>query len=150
MSQVKFYTGSNVDLDDKSIENGAIYFTNENGNAIVAYDMNSSRYFINYPKVLTVAELSSFRTPRLGEIIVVSDATIEDGEPRPNIKIGDGVTSAASLLYIGDHTDITALANTVNTLREDFDDHASNTVIHHQVEVIGNTYIVYDGPKSTQ
>lgn len=44
MSKVKFYTGTETNIDDKTIENGAIYFTNKNGSAVIAYDMNNSRY----------------------------------------------------------------------------------------------------------
>lgn len=60
MSHVKFYTSSDIDIDTKEIENGAIYFLNYDGDrTVIAYDMNNNRYFIDYPNLVTVAELTA-------------------------------------------------------------------------------------------
>ena len=143
MSHVKFYTGSDIDIDTKEIENGAIYFLNyDNDRTVIAYDMNNNRYFIDYPNLVTVAELTAQWTPRAGEIVIVTDASIVDGKPTPYVKIGNGITNALSLPYIGDNTEIDELRQTIQTLRNEFDIHKNDGLIHHTVGVQDNTYII--------
>ena len=136
LSQVKFYTGIEANLDDKPIENGAIYFIpQDDDSAIIAYDMNNNRYWISHPSVVTAAELTSSWIPKRGEIVVVSNATINDDIWEPYVKIGDGITNAAALPYIDNNTRVDALRNVVNT-------HLGNNNIHHTVTVTGTTYVV--------
>lgn len=138
MSKVKFYTGTETNIDDKTIENGAIYFTNKNGSAVIAYDMNNSRYWINYPSVFTLAEMVAVGNnyiPKAGEIVVISDAYTENNVPMASIKIGDGVKNIIALPFIGTDTDISILKN-----------HMNDSSIHHTHTVSEHTYIVTPTP----
>ena len=48
MTKINFYTGSYNDLDNKALEDGAIYFVpGEDNHAIVAYDMDGQRYYVS-------------------------------------------------------------------------------------------------------
>lgn len=129
MSQIKFYTGIKDDLDTKTIENGAIYFvpiTEEH--AFVAYDMNDERYFVNAPYITTYANLDQNWTPNAGEVIVVTDAYIENNQTMPNIKIGNGIQNAVELRYVHDTNEIALLRATLNN-------HIQNSNIHHTITV---------------
>lgn len=150
MSQptVKFYTGQEIDIDNKEIENGAIYFLPyDNDKITVAYDMNNNRYFIDYPNLVTISELTTTWIPKAGEIVIVTDATIEDGKPTPYVKIGNGITNALALPYIGDDTEIAELRQTVQTLRNEFDNHKNDGLIHHRLQVQDTTYIISNAPQ---
>ena len=142
MSRVKFYTGPINSLDTKQPENGAIYFVNDNGNAVIAYDMNSTRYWISHPTVLALSEMSSTWTPKAGEIVVISNAYQDDGVDQASVKIGDGVKNIVELPYIGNDTDISALRTMVIN-------HINDNSIHHTVAVQEHTYIVTPTPTTT-
>ena len=147
MPHVKFYTDSEVNIDSKAVENGAIYFLNYGDRVTIAYDMNNNRYFIDYPNLVTLSELNSEWIPKAGEIVIVTDAAIEDGKPTPYVKIGNGITNALALPYIGDDTEISELRQTVQTLRNEFDNHKNDGYIHHRLQVSGNTYIISNSPQ---
>ena len=142
MSRVKFYTGPENSLDTKAVENGAIYFVNDNGNAVIAYDMNNNRYWISHPTVLTLSEMSSTWIPKAGEIVVISNAYQDDGVDQASIKIGDGVKNIVNLPYVGDDTDISALRTIVTN-------HINDNNIHHTISVQEHTYIVTPTPTTT-
>ena len=136
LTQVKFYTGREEDLESHDLDNGTIYFLSGDSNhAVVAYDMNNFRYYVDNPTIKTLAELSADWVPKAGEIIIVSDASITDGIPDPYVKIGDGKTNSQALPYIGNDTRISALEQRLN--QHIYDEH-----IHFEQAVTGTTYIV--------
>ena len=136
MTHVKFCTGNEEYLEDKQIDNGTIYFlSGENDHAVVAYDMNNFRYYVDSPTIKTLSELSPNWIPKAGEIIIVSDATITDGVPDPYVKIGDGKTNSQLLPFIGEDTRITLLEQRLNQ-------HINDEHIHFEQTVTGTTYIV--------
>ena len=136
LTQVKFYTGREEDLESHDLDNGSIYFLSGDSNhAVVAYDMNNFRYYVDSPTIKTLSELSPNWIPKAGEIIIVSDATITDGVPDPYVKIGDGKTNSQLLPFIGEDTRITLLEQRLNQ-------HINDEHIHFEQTVTGTTYIV--------
>ena len=105
MSQVKFYTGSEIDLNDKAIEEGAIYFVEKDGNpeaATVAFDMDNERHYVrNHYSIVQLSDLNQQWTPKAGEIIIVTDAMRVNNEDTPLVKIGNGNQNSVELPYIG-------------------------------------------------
>lgn len=136
MTQVKFITGREEDLENKELDNGTIYFlSSESNHAVVAYDMNNYRYYVDNPTIKTLAQLSSDWIPRAGEIVIISDASVTDGVPNPYVKIGDGQTDSITLPFLTSDMRITQLEQRLNQ-------HINDEHIHFEQTVTGTTYIV--------
>lgn len=121
MPNIKFYTGSEVDIDNKQIENGAIYFLPyDNDRTTIAYDIDNKRYFIDYPILITSNDLTSTWIPKAGEIIIVTDVVTQENPLAPYIKIGNGITDSVNLPYITKDTNsITVSVSSTQPENED-------------------------------
>lgn len=136
LTRVKFYTGRKEDLENHELDNGTIYFlSGDDNHATVAYDMNNFRYYVARPTIKTLSQLTADWVPDVGEIIIVSDATIVNGVPEPYVKIGDGKTNSQLLPFIGE-------SSRIDLLEQRLDQHINDEHIHFEQSVTGTTYIV--------
>lgn len=88
-----------------------------------------------------MSDLGDTLIPKPGEIVVITDAYYDDGQPQPSVKIGNGIKGLSSLSYLADNADISVLENIIN-------EHINDGTIHHQhsVNAQTHTYIVTSVP----
>lgn len=140
LSLVRFYAGTEQDLETQSIVNGNVYFLPDANDGLgnIAYDLDDCRSWVTSARIITMDDLD-LSVPKLGELVVVTDGlrTIDedtgDATILPGLKIGDGTTSVSALPYLNEGYRVNAdiLTQQYHVLEQTVTGHIADTAIHH-------------------